>query len=152
MVLRQAIRRENVDFGEWFGNLMSVALEVGISDPTPHCIKDLAAAKDYFKASIISNNHPACTSTCAMKPKERGGVANERLIVYGTNNLSECNADDSGRQYSEQSLRCGRAGSRLDHRRCLGLAHGRMELVELRGFLALVASLDGGVNDLRCLE
>ncbi len=64
---------------------MSVALEVGFSDPTAHHIKDLAAAKDYVKASVISNNRPACT--CAMKPKERGGVANERSIVYGTNNL-----------------------------------------------------------------
>lgn len=64
---------------------MSVALEVGFSDPTAHHVEDLAAAEDYVKASVISNNHSACT--CVVKPKERGGVANERLIVYGTNNL-----------------------------------------------------------------
>lgn len=85
MVLRQAIRRENVAFGECFGILMSVALEIGFLDPTAHHVEDLAAAEDYVKASVISNNHSACT--CAMKPKERGGVANERSIVYGTNNL-----------------------------------------------------------------
>ncbi len=53
--------------------------------PTAHHIKSLAAAKEYVKATAISNNHPACT--CAMKSKEKGGVVNERLIVYGTNNL-----------------------------------------------------------------
>ena len=48
-------------------------------------INDLKAAKDYVRASAISNNHPA--STCAMKPKDQGGVVNERLIVHGTVNL-----------------------------------------------------------------
>lgn len=52
--------------------------------PTAHH-NDLAAAKEYVKASVISNNHPACT--CAMKPNGHGGVVNERLIVHGTNNL-----------------------------------------------------------------
>jgi len=84
-VLRQAIRRENVDFGEWFGNLMIVALEVGFSDPTAHHVEDLAAAKDYVKASVKFNNHPVCT--CAMQPKESEGDVNERLIVYSANDL-----------------------------------------------------------------
>ena len=53
--------------------------------PTAHGIKDMAAAKEYVKASAISNNHPACT--CAMKPKEKGGVVNERLIAHETSNL-----------------------------------------------------------------
>lgn len=48
-------------------------------------IKDLAAAKDFLRASAISNWHP--TSTCSMMPKEIGGVVNERLVVHGTRNL-----------------------------------------------------------------
>ena len=48
-------------------------------------VKDLANAKEYVKTTVISNNHPACT--CAMMPKEKGGVVNERLLVHGTRNL-----------------------------------------------------------------
>lgn len=48
-------------------------------------IKDLAAAKDFLRASAISNWHP--TSTCSMMPREFGGVVNERLVVHGTRNL-----------------------------------------------------------------
>ncbi|KAL8823536.1 MAG: hypothetical protein Q9191_005763 [Dirinaria sp. TL-2023a] len=53
--------------------------------PTARHINDLASAKDYVRATAISNNHPACT--CAMKPREQGGVVNERLLVHGTANL-----------------------------------------------------------------
>ena len=53
--------------------------------PTAYHIKDLAAAKEYVRASAISNNHPACT--CAMKPRDQGGVVNDRLLVHGTANL-----------------------------------------------------------------
>ncbi|KAF6223696.1 hypothetical protein HO133_000539 [Letharia lupina] len=48
-------------------------------------IRDMNGARDYVRQSAISNNHPACT--CAMKPREKGGVVNERLVVYGTANL-----------------------------------------------------------------
>ena len=48
-------------------------------------IKDLDAAREYIRRSAISNNHPACS--CAMKPRENGGVVNERLVVHGTANL-----------------------------------------------------------------
>lgn len=48
-------------------------------------IKDMNGAREYVRQSAISNNHPA--STCAMKPREKGGVVNERLVVYGTTNL-----------------------------------------------------------------
>ena len=42
-------------------------------------------ARAYVRQSAISNNHPACT--CAMKAREKGGVVDERLVVYGTGNL-----------------------------------------------------------------
>lgn len=48
-------------------------------------IQDHNDAKDYVKSTVISNNHPACT--CAMKPKDKGGVVDEHLIVHGTRNL-----------------------------------------------------------------
>ncbi len=47
--------------------------------------QDLQAAKDWLRASAISNWHP--TSTCAMKAKDLGGVVNERLLVHGTSKL-----------------------------------------------------------------
>lgn len=53
--------------------------------PTAHGIKDVAAAKEYIKASTIPNNHPACT--CAIKPREKGCVISERFIAHGTSNL-----------------------------------------------------------------
>jgi choline dehydrogenase-like flavoprotein len=42
-------------------------------------------AKAYVKATAISNNHPACT--CAMLPRDKGGVVDDRLRVYGTRGL-----------------------------------------------------------------
>jgi choline dehydrogenase-like flavoprotein len=48
-------------------------------------LKDLNAAKDYVRTSSLSNNHP--TSSCPILPRDKGGVVNERLVVYGTNNL-----------------------------------------------------------------
>ena len=48
-------------------------------------VKDLHKAKAFLRASCISNWHP--TSTCAMMPREIGGVVDARLIVHGTKNL-----------------------------------------------------------------
>ncbi|KAK6601223.1 GMC oxidoreductase [Botrytis cinerea] len=41
--------------------------------------------KEYVKKAALSAWHP--TSTCAMLPLEKGGVVNEKLVVYGTKNL-----------------------------------------------------------------
>ena len=48
-------------------------------------MKDIVAAKNYLKQTVASNWHPV--GTCAMMPKEVGGVVDERLIVHGTTNL-----------------------------------------------------------------
>ena len=45
----------------------------------------LDVAKDYTRTTAISNNHPSCT--CSMKPRRKGGVVDERLLVHGTTNL-----------------------------------------------------------------
>ena len=52
--------------------------------PTAH-VEDLNAAKDYARTTVLSNYHPA--GTCAMLPRNEGGVVNNRLIVYGTSNV-----------------------------------------------------------------
>ena len=52
--------------------------------PADTHVEDLAAAKELSKL-LISNYHP--TGTCAMMPRDMGGVVNERLIVHGTTNL-----------------------------------------------------------------
>ncbi|KAK4187764.1 hypothetical protein QBC35DRAFT_551030 [Podospora australis] len=48
-------------------------------------LSDLEVAKQYAKLSALSCWHP--TSTCAMLPRERGGVVNPRLCVYGVEGL-----------------------------------------------------------------
>ena len=47
--------------------------------------EELDAAKDYIRATARSCYHPA--GTCAMLPHDKGGVVNNRLIVYGTQNV-----------------------------------------------------------------
>ena len=48
-------------------------------------VEDLAAAKDYIRTRALSCYHPA--GTCAMLPRNEGGVVDNRLIVYGTRNV-----------------------------------------------------------------
>ena len=48
-------------------------------------VKDFDVAKGFLRSNCISNWHP--TSTCAMMPRQSGGVVNERFIVHGTRNL-----------------------------------------------------------------
>jgi choline dehydrogenase-like flavoprotein len=48
-------------------------------------VEDLDAAREYQKIGSISNWHGV--GTCAMMSKDKGGVVNDRLIVYGTRNL-----------------------------------------------------------------
>ena len=43
------------------------------------------AAKDYIRSSAISMWH--FVGTCSMMPKEKGGVVDEQLLVYGVSNL-----------------------------------------------------------------
>ncbi|KAF7533187.1 hypothetical protein G7054_g7299 [Neopestalotiopsis clavispora] len=51
----------------------------------PMDLSDLSVAKEYTKKSGLSCWHP--TSTCAMLPKERGGVVSPKLFVYGVEGL-----------------------------------------------------------------
>ena len=48
-------------------------------------VEDLAAAKDYVRTTALSAYHPA--GTCAMLPRNEGGVVDSRLFVYGTRNV-----------------------------------------------------------------
>jgi choline dehydrogenase-like flavoprotein len=48
-------------------------------------VSDLDAAKDYARSACVSNWH--AVGTCAMLPREMGGVVDPTLIVYGTTNL-----------------------------------------------------------------
>lgn len=55
----------------------------GRRSPAP--LTSLDGAKEFLRQSAISNWHP--TSSCSMLPREKGGVVNSRLRVYGTKNL-----------------------------------------------------------------
>lgn len=48
-------------------------------------VEELAAAKDYIRTTALSTYHPA--GTCAMLPRDEGGVVDNRLIVYGARNV-----------------------------------------------------------------
>ena len=52
--------------------------------PTAY-VKDLQAAKEYLRTTAFSNNHPV--GTCAMLPREKRGVVDTNLKVYGTQGL-----------------------------------------------------------------
>ena len=48
-------------------------------------LHDLEVAKRVVKDRLWTTYHPSCT--CAMMPREMGGVVNDRLVVHGTRNL-----------------------------------------------------------------
>jgi choline dehydrogenase-like flavoprotein len=56
----------------------------------PKAMESVEQAKEMLWACAATNYHPA--GTCAMMSKELGGVVNERLVVYGTENLRVCDA------------------------------------------------------------
>ena len=47
--------------------------------------QDVEVAKEYVRRTATSMWHP--TSTCSMLPREKGGVVDDRLRVYGTRNV-----------------------------------------------------------------
>ena len=65
--------------------LASLVKEGGKRLPEEMDIGTLSAAKEHVKRNLITNNHPC--GTCAMLPMEKGGVVDERLKVYGVENL-----------------------------------------------------------------
>jgi choline dehydrogenase-like flavoprotein len=52
--------------------------------PSAH-VRDLDSAREYARLAAVTNYH--CVGTCSMLPPDRGGVVDERLVVYGTKNL-----------------------------------------------------------------
>lgn len=48
-------------------------------------VSELATAKRIARERLWTNYHPACS--CPMLPRELGGVVDDRLVVYGTNNV-----------------------------------------------------------------
>lgn len=53
--------------------------------PEGYDTSSVAGAKDLLRAFSTTNYHPC--GTCSMMPEEVGGVVDERLRVYGTQNL-----------------------------------------------------------------
>ena len=52
--------------------------------------KTLEGAKKLVKDVSMSNYHPC--ETCALPPRERGGVVDDRLRVFGVKGLRVCDA------------------------------------------------------------
>ena len=48
-------------------------------------LDNLEAVKEYVRETSISNWHPV--GACAMLPRSKGGVLDERMVVHGTKNL-----------------------------------------------------------------
>ena len=53
--------------------------------PSARGIQDLEKAKAYIRETAFSSNHPV--GTCPMKPRNKGGVVDPELLVYGTKNI-----------------------------------------------------------------
>jgi choline dehydrogenase len=52
--------------------------------------KTLDEAKEYIRSNTATEYHPV--GTCAMLPKEKGGVVSDKLRVYGTSNVRVADA------------------------------------------------------------
>ncbi len=65
--------------------LASLLQKDGRRIPADMHVETLEEARKVGPRTIISNFHP--TGTCAMMPRDLGGVVDERLIVHGTRNL-----------------------------------------------------------------
>lgn len=52
--------------------------------------KTLEEAKDFTRRNTVTEYHPV--GTCAMLPKEKGGVVSDQLKVYGTSNVRVADA------------------------------------------------------------
>lgn len=65
--------------------LASVLKRDGAQLPPEYDISTVERAKEHIKNHVISNNHGA--SSCAMVPKELGGVVDTQLRVYGVKGL-----------------------------------------------------------------
>ncbi|KAM5440136.1 hypothetical protein McanMca71_002755 [Microsporum canis] len=81
-------------------------------------LADIEIAKQVTKERLWTTYHPSCT--CAMMPKDLGGVVNDRLVVHGTKNVRVIDASVlpmitlHSRQYSGNCICRGRACKRLD--------------------------------------
>ncbi|KAL1868809.1 hypothetical protein Plec18167_008114 [Paecilomyces lecythidis] len=82
ILARQTQYIENIASTEPFA---SVLKRDGVRIPADRTAHDLETSKDIVRDRPISVFHPC--GTCAMMPREIGGVVNERLIVHGTRNL-----------------------------------------------------------------
>ena len=51
---------------------------------------DLDEAVEFARNNTVTEYHPI--GTCAMLPKEKGGVVDQELRVYGTSNVRVCDA------------------------------------------------------------
>ena len=64
----------------------STILKAGGKQKGEHAyFTDLEGAKEFVRRRALSVWHP--TSTCAMLPRDKGGVVGEWLRVFGTRNL-----------------------------------------------------------------
>lgn len=62
-----------------------LAAPLTFRDPASDFREDLGAAKAYAKANLVSMWH--LVGTCAMLPRDKGGVLDARLRVYGVEGL-----------------------------------------------------------------
>jgi choline dehydrogenase-like flavoprotein len=60
------------------------------NEGAPASFDDLDAVKEYLKSQTVGAYHT--TGTCAMMPREKGGVVDEKLRVHGVRGLRVCDA------------------------------------------------------------
>lgn len=60
------------------------------STGAPASLEEIEVAKDYVRRAGLGAHHP--TGSCSMMPREKGGVVDANLRVYGCRNLHVCDA------------------------------------------------------------
>ncbi len=60
------------------------------STGAPASLEEIEVAKDYVRRAGLGARHP--TGSCSMMPREKGGVVDANLRVYGCRNLRVCDA------------------------------------------------------------
>jgi len=82
ILARQALFMEKIISAEPLAPLLKPG---GKRLPSYGQFSDLDSAKEYLRHTTTSGWHPV--GTCAMLPRDKGGVVDDRLVVYGTTNL-----------------------------------------------------------------
>jgi choline dehydrogenase-like flavoprotein len=80
IILRQALKKVRS-----FANFSPLKELLGTESAPGSSVQTDEEWENYVRTSVTTEFHPGCT--CAMLPKDKGGVVDAALKVYGTSNV-----------------------------------------------------------------